>query len=75
MSDYVIDEEKVEKMLRHLRIHKPEKATREYAIKRLAIMHTLTKKIAIDDPEFAEELERALMGSDENDKGDEVRQG
>lgn len=61
MDDYVINEADIEKVLRYLKIHKPEKATRGSAIQLLEIMHGAAKKIAIKDPRFAETLEDALL--------------
>ena len=54
-------------MIRSLKIHKPEKATRENAILVLEIWHKAAKKLAIEDPEFAEELEKALVQSEQED--------
>ena len=64
MDGYVISEEEIEAMFHQLKIHKPEKATRENAIKFLEIWHGASKKLAIKDPKFAEELKKALLEFD-----------
>ena len=60
MDGYVINEKDIESMIRRLKIHKPEKATRENAIRLSEIWHKAAKKISVEDPGFAEELEKAL---------------
>ena len=66
MDGYVINEEDIETVIRYLKIHKPEKANRECAIQVLEIMHGAAKRVASNSPEFAEELEKALLQQDQH---------
>ncbi|MYB40007.1 hypothetical protein F4X86_01760 [Candidatus Saccharibacteria bacterium] len=67
MDGFVINEEAIRKMLHCLRKHKPEQATREHAIKWLEILQGGFRKLAIEDPEFAEELEGMLLESEKSE--------
>ena len=71
MDGYVIDEDKIQQALSYLKIHKPEKATREFAIQWLEILPGGLKKIAFEDPEFAEELESALRKLEQDQSDDD----
>lgn len=61
MSGYIIIEADVEAVVRYLKIHRPEKADRGYAIQLLEIMHSAAKKIASKNIELIEELDKALL--------------
>ena len=66
MDGYIINEEDMETVMRYLKIHKPEKASRECAIQLLEIMHGAAKRIALEDSAFAGELEKALLELEQN---------
>lgn len=64
MNGYKINEKAIEAVLRQLRIDKPEKANREYAIQKLIAMNELAKELVNRDLEFAELLEKSMKVSD-----------
>ncbi len=57
---YEINEEDIATVIRHLKIHDPANADREYAIQVLELMHEIAKRVANAGLEFAELFLKAL---------------
>lgn len=71
MSGYRINEDDINRVIRYLKANRPGKATREYAIQILEIIHKAAKKLANLDPNLNEEIEKAIAELD-NDSGDDI---
>lgn len=67
MSDYVLNEADIEKVLNYLRIHDPKNADRDYAIQKLELMMSEASEIVRNSGLSDEELQQ-LFG--EQDKPD-----
>ena len=57
---YEINEKDIATVIRHLKIHDPANADREYAIQVLELMHEIAKRVANADLEAAELFLEAL---------------
>ena len=82
MNGYQINEKDIATIIRHLKIHRPEQASRENAIKMLKSFKRDARGLADTDPEFAEmflkaleelqqESEEAKVEEEEEDQGDD----
>ncbi len=61
MSDYVLNEEDIEKVINYLKIHDPKNADRDYAIQKLELMMSSASEIvrsgALSDEQIQQGLE------------------
>ena len=75
MSGYQITEEDIQALIRQLQRENPENADRDYAIQFLETLHAGIKKAVHTNPEFGEELLKALKKKRAEKKAQESDDG
>lgn len=60
MSDYVLNDEDIEKILNYLKIHDPKNADRDYAIQKLELMMSEASEIVRNSGLSDEQIHKAL---------------
>ena len=64
MSDYVLNEADIEKVLNYLRIHDPKNADRDYAIQKLELMMSTASEIVHSSGLSDEEIQEMFGEQD-----------
>jgi hypothetical protein len=67
MSDYVLNEKDIAKVLNYLRIHDPKNADRDYAIQKLEGMMSTASEIVRNSGLSDEQIQKGLEGQDKTD--------
>ena len=74
MSGYQITEKDIQDFIQQLKREDPDNADRDYAIQFLETLHASLKKAIHTNPEFGEELLKALKKKRAEDKSEESQE-